>query len=287
MNRFAKMTYEDYDLYHKYGFSKGRPVGVHDAADRIVGDMMAMGYYIDFVETLIRVDSRGYMGRKFSLRGLDDVIGDMLQSGYIYDEATGRFFEDQSQKLSRNWGRLTEDEERQMAVLRLDIVGNSAIVKENPKTLIDKTFAEIRKIVNRAVVSRYGRLWTWEGDGALGVFILDEYSRFAIFAGMEILNEMFIFNKTENKLNSAIKVRIAVHSGELAYSDNDAKILKSDVIKAAIKLESKAAVPNSLVISESLAMSQDQSLLDIFSGSKVVTGSTEKYRMYQTSMGKS
>jgi class 3 adenylate cyclase len=287
MNRFAKMTYPDYDLYHKYGFSKGRPVGVHDAADRIVGDMMAMGYYIDFVETLIRVDSRGYMGRRFNLRGLDDVIGDMLQSGYIYDEATGRFFEDQSQKLSRNWGRLTEDEERPMAVLRLDIVGNSAIVKENPKTVIDKTFAEIRKIVNRAVVSRYGRLWTWEGDGALGVFILDDYSRFAIFAGMEILNEMFVFNKTENKLNSAIKLRIAVHSGEFAYSDNDAKILKTDVIKAAIKLESKAAVPNSLVISESLAMSQDQSLLDIFSSSKVVAGSTEKYRMYQTSMGKS
>jgi hypothetical protein len=52
-------------------------------------------------------------------------------------------------------------------------------------------------------------------------------------------------------------------------------------------LESKAAVPNSLVVSESLAMSQDQSLLNIFSDSKIVPNSTEKYRIYQVTLEQS
>jgi class 3 adenylate cyclase len=286
MNRFAKMTYPDYDLYNKYGFSKGRPVGIHEAADRIVGDLLQNGLYVDFVETLIQVDSKGYMGRRYPLRGLDDVIGDVLQAGYSFDEATGQFFEDQTYQLSRNWGRLMEGDERQMAVMRLDIVGNSLLVKENPKNVVDKTYNELRKIVNNAVTMRFGRLWTWEGDGALGVFMLGNYSRLAIFAGMEILNEMYVYNKAENKLNSTIKLRISVHSGDLVYSENETEVLKSDTVKKAIKLEGKAAVPNSLVISESLALSQDQALLDIFSESKTIAGSTDKYRVYQVFQGK-
>jgi class 3 adenylate cyclase len=281
MNRFAKITYPEYDLYSKYGFSKGRPVGLHDAADRIVGDLLQNGYYIDFVETLIKVDSKGYMGHKFALRGLDDVVGDVLQAGYSFDKTTGVFYEDQEKQITRNWGRLMEGDERPMTVVRLDMVGNSLLVKNNPKSLVDKAYGDLRKVVNEAVTSRLGRLWIWEGDGALAAFMLSDYSRLAIFAAMEILNGMFVYNKTENPLNSSIKLRISVHSGDLTYSDNETRISKANIVKTAVFLESKAAAPNSMVISESLAMSQDQSLLDIFSNAKTAPNSTEKFRIFQ------
>ncbi|MDR2943288.1 MAG: hypothetical protein LBV17_11925 [Treponema sp.] len=287
MNRFAKLTDPSYDVYKSYGFSKGHPIGLHEAADRIVGDMVQRGYYIDFVETLIKADSQGYMGRKYALRGLDDVIGDVLQAGYSYDNATGQFFEDQEKQITKNWGRLLEGDERQMAVLRLDVAGNTALVKNNSRPLIDKAYGDLREVVNGAVVSRFGRLWTWEGDGALGVFMLGDYSRYAIFAAMEILNEMFVYNKADNPLNSPIKLRIAVHSGGLAYSESATQFLKADTIRTVINLESKAAVPNSMVLSESLAMSQDQSLLNIFSDPKIVPNSTDKYRIYQVNMERS
>jgi len=286
MNRFAKMTNPDYDLYKSYGFSKGHPIGIPEAADRIVADMLQSGYYVDFVETLKQVDSKGYMGHRFAFRGLDDVIGDVLQAGYSFDKTTGQFFEDQSQQITRNWGRLLEGDERQMAVLRLDVAGNSLLVKNNPKPLVDKAYGDLRKIVTKAIVSRLGRLWMWEGDGALGVFMLSNYSRMAIFAGMEILNNMFVFNKSDNPLNSAFKLRIAVHSGSLTYTESATQYLKADTMRTAIMLESKAAVPNSLVISESLAMSQDQSLLNIFSDSKVIASSTDKFRIYQVNQTK-
>jgi len=286
MNRFAKMTNPDYDLHKSFGFSKGHPIGLHEAADRIVGDMLQSGYYVDFVETLIKVDSKGYMGHRFAFRGLDDVIGDVLQAGYSFDKTTGQFFEDQNKQITRNWGRLMEGDERQMAVFRLDIAGNSLLVKNNPKPLVDKAYGDLRQIVTRSVVARLGRLWVWEGDGALGVFMLSDYSRAAIFAGMEILNSMFIYNKSDNPLNSAFKLRISVHSGSLAYTESATQFLKADTVRTAIMLESKAAVPNSLVISESLAMSQDQALLNIFSDPKVVANSTDKFRIYQVNQTK-
>ena len=281
MIRFARMAYPDYDIYQKSGFPEGIPIPPQDAANRIVEDMLHDGYYLDFIELLLQVKSKGFMGRNFNVVGLDDVVDGVFEAGFNFDKITGQFFENQQERITRNWGRLLEGEERNMAVLRMDIAGNSVLVKENPKNLIEKAYNDLRKIITQSVVSRLGRLWFWEGDGALAAFMLSNYSRMAIIAGMEILNEMFFYNKQDNQLNSSIKLRLSVHSGTIAYSDNEIECLKADIVKKAVVLESKAAVPNSLVISDSLAVTQDQSLLDIFSNQKAV--SEEKYRIYQLS----
>ena len=281
MIRIAKMVFSEYDIYERSGYPNGHPFPNQDAANQIVMDMLQIGHYVDFVEMLIRVGTEGYMGRHYELKGLDDVIDDVVEAGYSFDKTTGQFFENQQERITRNWGRLLEGDERQMAAMRLDIVGNSILVKEHERELIDKAYGDLRKIVTKSVVSRLGRLWIWEGDGALAAFMLGNYSRMAIFAGMEILNEMFLYNKTSNPLNSDIRLRLSVHSGSLVYSSSDVECLKADIVRKAITLESKAAKANSLVISEGLALTQDQALLNIFSNTTIV--STEKYRIYQVS----
>jgi class 3 adenylate cyclase len=274
----AQLVYPDYDIYKKGGYPNGYPIANQDAANRIATDMLRDGYYIDFIELLIKLDTQGYMGRYFDLRGLDDVVGDIIQAGFSFDKTTGQFFENQRERISRNWGRLLEGDERKMAVLRLDIVGNSFLVKENPEELVEKAYNDVRAIVTKAVTSRMGRLWSWEGDGALGVFMLNNYSRMAICAGMEILNELFLYNKINNPLKSEIKIRLAAHSGTLVYSESESECLKEDTVKKAVSLESQA-LPNSLIISGPLAVTQNQALLNIFSNEKQV--SHEKYLVYQ------
>jgi class 3 adenylate cyclase len=274
----AKLAYPNYDIYKKGGYPNGYPIANQDAANQIANDMLRDGYYIDFVELLVKLDSRGYMGRFFDFRGLDDVVRDIIQAGFTFDNATGQFFENQRERISRNWGRLLEGDERKMAVLRLDIAGNSVLVKENPKELVEKAYGDVRTIVTKAINSRMGRLWSWEGDGALGVFMLNNYSRMAICAGMEILNELFLYNKINNPLKSEIKIRLAAHSGNIVYSNSESECLKAETVKRAVALEVKAQ-PNTLVISGPLAVTQDQSLLNIFSNEK--TGTSEKYLSYQ------
>jgi len=284
MIRFARMAYPDYDIYEKSGYPEGYPISTQDAANSIVRDMLADGYYVDFVETLIRIDSNGFMGRRYPLRSLDDVIDDVIETGFNYDPETGQFFEDQNQQISRNWNRLIEGDERKMAVIRLDIAGNSILVKENQKSLINKVYGDLREIITNAIVSRFGRLWIWEGDGALGAFMLGNYSRMAIFAGIEILSEMVLYNKMINPLNKNVNLRISVNSGDIDYSESEVKCFEAETVRKAITLESKAAVPNSLVIPESLARSLDQSLLNAFSNIKTIPldkKSVIKYRIYQ------
>jgi class 3 adenylate cyclase len=283
MIRFVRMVSPDYDIYKRSGYPEDSPIPTQDAASRIVTDMIRDGLYVDFVERLIRIDSEGFMGRRYDLRGLDDVIGSIMERGYIYDKTTGQFMEDQQKRISLNWGRLRGGDERQMTVLRLDIAGNSVLVKENPRNGIEKAYKDMRTIVTNAVVSRLGRLWSWEGDGALAAFMFASKDKLAIFAGMEILHELFLYNRIGSPLSSPIKLRIGINAGPVRYSHNMTDCLKAETIKRAVDLESKTD-PDSLAISRNLFMSLGQSVLNVFAREE--NSGPTYFRRYKVNMEK-
>jgi class 3 adenylate cyclase len=284
MIRFAQIVYPEYNIYKRPGLSEGITISNQTAAQFIISDLVRDGYYIDFVEALLKIDAEGHMGRRYALRGLSDVVAGVIKEGYSFDKVTGQFFEDQNVRISPNWGRLQDGDERRMAVLRLDIAGNSILVKENPGEKVNKAYHEMRAIVNKAVTSRIGRLWSWEGDGALAAFMFGSIEKMAVYCGMEILHEMFFFNKLKNPLKSPIKVRIAVHIGPILYSSNVMERLKNDTIKEAVTLESRAASPDSMAASYNLFMSMDPHTMDLFTP-ELFTGGI-KYRLYKTGMEK-
>jgi class 3 adenylate cyclase len=282
MIRFAQLVNPDYDIYRRTGLSEGMPISNQNAAQRIVADMIQDGFFVDFVEALIRIGDEGYMGRRYTLFGLNDAITGLIQEGYSFDPVSRQFFENQKERISPNWGRLQEGDERRMTVLRLDIAGNSVLVRNNSRDKIEKAYRDLRNIVNKAVVNRLGRLWTWEGDGALAAFLFGSMEKAAIFCGMDILHELYFYNRLRNPLSNPINVRIGVQTGLVRYSPDEMERLKNDTIKQAVELESKAAI-NSLAISYKLYMTMELQTMDLFSKEKL--GPAGKYRLYQFGKG--
>ena len=280
---FARLVNPKYNIYQRMGLTEAMPIPNETAAERIVMDMIKDGLFVDFVETLIRIDTDGYMGRRYTLWGLKNVVTGLLNEGYSYDKVSGQFFENQQERISPNWGRLLEGDERKMTTLRLDIVGNSVLVKNNPRSKIEKTYDEVRQIVNTAVTSRNGRLWSWEGDGALAVFLFGAIEKMAVCAGMEILHELFFFNRLRNTLDSPVNVRMGISIGQLRYSGSETERLKNDTVKQTIALEGMAS-PNAISASYNIYMNMDSEILGLFGPEK--TGRSGKYRLYTMGLGK-
>ena len=278
MIRFAKLTNPNYNIYGRTGLEEGMPISKQYAAQRIVADMIQDGYFIDFVETLVRIDANGYMGSRYLIKGLKDVVAGVIDEGYSFDNVSGQFFENQRERISSNWGRLKEGDERKMTLLRIDIADNSALVKNNPRHKIDKAYNDTRNIVNRAVTSRLGRLWSWEGDGALAAFLFGSKEKMVIYTGIEIIHELFFYNLLRNPLDSPINVRLGAHIGQVWYSDSEMERLKNETVKETTALESLAAV-NTLSVSYNLYINMDQFLLNLFSSEKTRSG--RKYRFYK------
>jgi class 3 adenylate cyclase len=280
MERCAREVDSPYDIYERAGIREGIPIPKRQAAHRIVEDMIHDGRFVDFVELLIKVNSEGFMGRLYPMRGLDELIKGVIEEGFSFDKTSGKFLENQRERISPNWGRLQNGDEREMTMLRLDIAGNSQLVKNNPRPKIEKAYSDVRSIMARAVTNRLGRLWSWEGDGALAAFLFGPREKMAIFAGMDILHEVFFYNRVRNPLTSPINLRLGAHLGKVRYSDNELERLKNETVKQVMTYEALAK-SNSLCISYNLYITMDQITLKLFGSEKNDKGC--KYRLY--SMG--
>ena len=283
MIRFAQLVNPRYNIYKRTGLEEGMPIANQNAADRIVADMIQDGYYIDFVETLVRIDKEGYMGRRYDLKGLNNVVTSLIAEGFSFDKVSGLFFENQQEHISPNWGRLQEGDERKMTILRLDIAGNSVLVKNNSRPKINKAYNDIRSIVDKAVTSRLGRLWSWEGDGAIAAFLFGPMEKMAVYAGMDIIHELFFYNRLRNPLDSPVNVRLGAQIGQVRYSDNEMERLKNETVKQATFLEA-LAVNNGLSVSYNLYINMDQNTLNHFSAEKTTGGA--KFRLYTIGLEK-
>lgn len=283
MIRFARLVYPDYDIYKRTGLKEGMPIPNQNAAARIVADMVQDGYYVDFVEALVAIEREGYMGRQYNLKGLPDVITSLIAEGYSFDNVSGQFFENQSEHIRPCWGRLKDGDERKMTLLRLDIAGNSALVKNNPRQKIEKAYEEIRQIISKSVTSRLGRLWAWEGDGALAAFLFGPMQELAVFAGMEIIHELYFYNRIRNPLDSPIDLRIGAHVGQVRYSNSELERLKNETVKEASIMETLAS-NNTLCISTNIYISMEQHILQLLRPEKIIRG--RKIRLYKMGIEK-
>ncbi|MDX9898440.1 MAG: hypothetical protein RBT62_05950 [Spirochaetia bacterium] len=270
MVRFVRLIDPEYDLYQRSGIPRNIPITNQMAAERIVKDIVEEERFIDFVEILVKIDTEGYMGRSYPIKGLVSIVKTLIQDGFIFDNATGQFFENTNERASPDWGRLRDGDERQAAVLRLDVVANSALVKRNDAAKIEKAYADLRSIVYKAVVGRFGRVWSWEGDGALAAFLFGSKERASVLAGMEILNELFFWNRLNNPLTEPLRVRMAVHGGPIRYRDSLMELLKNDTLKDVVQIESSATPCNTLSASSNLFLSIDRVIHERFGPEKQV-----------------
>jgi len=264
MVRFVKLADPEYDLYKRSGIPVNIPITDQMAAERIVKDVIEDGRFIDFIEVLVKVDSEGYMGRSYPIKGLAQIVKTLTQEGFIFDRTTGQFFENANERASPDWGRLHDGDERQGAVLRIDVAGNSELVQRNSREKVEKAYSALRAIVHRAVVGRFGRVWSWEGDGALAAFLFGHKERSAILAGMEILNELFFFNRLENPLSEPLRVRMAAHAGPIHYRENMMELLKNETLKDVVHIESTVTPHDSMSASANLFLSIDRVIQDRF-----------------------
>ena len=192
MIHLARRFIRNYDLYERMGFSRNMSIPNKDAARQIVRDMNESELMFDFVTMLIKIRESGLGGRKYGIPYLSEMLVEIRKAGLIYDKDSNMFLEDPRVMQTMNWGVLREFEEYIFTFLRIDIVGNSTLVRQNPKDVIQKTYSDLRTIVQTSIIKRNGRIWNWEGDGGLVSFYLSNKNLHWVMIAMEILHENYI-----------------------------------------------------------------------------------------------
>jgi len=274
MERLAARTIPDYDLYRQSGFPPNIPIPQRDAARQVVDDIVRLGHLHRFAETLIEVDRNGIMGRAVSIRQLPRILTELEAMGFVFKHEYGQFVE--GKRRTRGWGVLQEGQIYEFSFLRMDIAGNTQLVRKYPKTEVLKVYADLRGLFAAIVERREGRLWHWEGDGGVAAFFFGAKNVQACLSGMELLLELFMYNLLRKPLGGDLHVRLAVHTGPCPFQD-DFKQIRSDTLRRLEVIESQLAAKDSLMISPGVHSDLGSKLAFFFQP----VGAAKRHALYQ------
>jgi hypothetical protein len=283
MLNLANIIMDGYDsdyIYNRTGFPRNMPMPPREVARQIVEDVNSLDLYLDFVSLLIQTQEQGFKGRKYKVPYLREMLLDIMEQGYIYESSRKMFIEDPQVRRTSNWGVLKLNEEYTMSFLRVDIVGNSGLVRKYPSDLIRSTYSDFKNIVTKISEKRNARIWNWEGDGGLSAFYFgSNIHQSAVLSGMEILHELFLYNKLNSKLEEILNIRLAVHSGPCYFFVNPSELDRNETIITIKDLEQNNTEANSLSISRTVFVMLDPLIAKQFTPIKR-NEKTERYNYH-------
>ncbi len=260
MNDLAGNLIEGYSIRERMGKADMSHIMKIEAAKQIVLDIKRNNLFPHFVSLLVDVHFHNFAGKLYHVHNIKNIIDDIRRYGYIYDREARHFIEDPHVRITKNWGVLHEDTEYLFAFLRLDIAGNSALVRSNPSPVVESAYSDLNKIVRDSVLKRNGRIWSWEGDGGLAAFHFDRKNHDAALSAMEIIHSLFMYNRLSNRLDRPLEIRIAIHTGPNIYADDNNELKKCDTVKKVIEIEEQHTDLNTATISDTTWISFDQVL---------------------------
>jgi class 3 adenylate cyclase len=280
MEKLAGRVIPDYDLHRQSGFPPQIPIPQRDAAQLIARDVVRLGQLRRFTEALIEVERDGLMGRSVTMRFLPRLIDEIESLGFVFKQEYGQFVEGGEGARTKGWGVLQEGSTYEFSFLRMDIAGNSKLVRKYPKSEVLRAFADLRRLLSAIVERRDGRIWHWEGDGGIGAFLFGTKNVQAALAGMEMLLELFMYNLTQCSLAGDLHVRLAVHTGPCQFLTNY-KDIRSDTLRRLETLEGQYAAPDSLILSPGVYSDLGTKLEWFFRP----VAATDRHTLYQYSLG--
>ena len=269
----------DYNYHKSLSVSESVSIPTLDVVRQIVMDMRDRDIFPNFVAAMIQAEKGLMFGRKYQFIHMPDIIEELNNYGLIYNHSSDMFMENPNIRRTRNWSVLQEGQEYIVTLLRLDIVGNSRLVRKYEKSPIEHAYNNIREIVREIVESRNGRIWRWDGDGGIAAFHFDNKIVDAVLSAMEILHRSFLFNHFSNRLPEHLQMRLAVDSGPLSYTSSEEDLMYSETVKKIITLEAKYTDPDSITIGEDSRTNLHRRIIDKFR--LIQTETTRKLYSYR------
>ncbi len=249
MNQVVRLLVRDYDLHERTGFPESMPIPGRDAAKQIVTDLLEWNRLVELVQILAHISRAGLAGRPYRIAELQTLILAIEELGYQFEWSSCTFFEDSQRTRTRNWGVLEDGSTCLLTLLRIDIVGNSTLVREYPDDVIQRTYGDLRKMFREIIEERNGRVWNWEGDGATAAFYGGDTQLAATLCGFELIHQLFFYNALSCRLDSDLQVRCAIHQGPIEYHQHFERI-KGPTMTTLVDIESRYCAPQAVCLSE-------------------------------------
>lgn len=269
---FGREIIQNLDLYELTGFPPNCSIPRKDAANELVEYLFEINKITQLIQLIIQTAKIGFKSENYEFPNLRLIMNEIKESGYEYNQNLKKVVKIERNEKRNDWGFLEEGKVYNFCFVSADICGNSKLVRKYDGAKIKESYKIFKSFVVKSVESRNGRIWSWEGDGGLLVFHLDDFVESAVLASIDIMSSLIVFNSTMNLLGEDIIIRMGINVGGVEYKKEVDAII-SESIELAKKIEKAHTTPQTLSLSKNSYQHVNSTLRNYFK-EKEINGMT-------------
>jgi class 3 adenylate cyclase len=265
MDQLGALLFKRYSGHDQAGEDRHLTLSRGRAARLLVDAAEERGKTADLIQLIAELDGKQFQGRLLTVPAAEVFFNSLARVGVVYDPARRKLYHSKHDIAElRNWGSLRDGRTYTIAIMSIDIVGNSQIVRELGAKKAEKLSFAILTFLQSKLDDYDGRLWNWAGDGGLFAFAFDGCADRAIMCGVDIQRSLPLFLIGPRlPVKQQISLRIAIDVGPVKFVSDTGRIV-SDVINYAAHLEKGGTNAGQVSISERVANACDGRLLSLF-----------------------
>ena len=275
VDELGRLLFRSYSSHEKAGADNHITISRPRAAELLIEEAESRSKLPDLIQLVAELDGGTFGGRRVDVKDIEVFFNSLARLGIVYDPARRRLhYSKQEVERLKNWGSLRDGKTYDIAVVSADIVGNSALVRENGSKKMEKLYFELWRFLERKLDDYDGRIWSWAGDGGLLAFTFSGHVDRAVMCAIDIQSSLPLFNiSPANPVRQRVELRLALDTGKVTFYSDTGRIV-SDVINYAAHLEKGGTEPGCISLSERAVEACDRRILSIFEDAGEFEGSS-------------
>jgi class 3 adenylate cyclase len=265
LSELGRLLFKDYDAHAWMDVRKHITISPRKHAEFLTDLCERRRKTKRFIKLLIELDDRIVLGKHLTINGIEFFLHHLALQGYTYDPRSRKILDctHDRQELT-NWGSLLDNKIYDIAVMSIDIVGNSKLVKRHGIRTMESFYYQFWRFLKDKLELYDGRLWSWAGDGGICAFTFKDHVDRAVLFAVDLQNGMSVFNMRPGKpIKENIETRIGIDCGKVKFFSNTGRIV-SDTVNYAAHLEKRSTDPGKITITEKVYRTLDPSITSIF-----------------------
>ena len=266
IENLGKIIYKHYNGHKAAGVKNHITMSPGKCANALVQFINDSKKTFQLIKLIIEMDDSTLNGKAITINGLEAYLNKLAKSSIYYDFKKRKLHHSKKDALEMvNWGTLKDGKTYNIAVMSLDIVGNSKLVKKYGTKTMEKVYFRLRNFVEQKVLDYEGRIWNFAGDGGLIAFTSKEHISRSVLCALDIRAALSVFNiRPDLPIKDNITLRLALDTGKIKFSSDTGHIV-SDVINYAAHLEKSGTFPGEISISENVRKELPAKIANVFS----------------------
>lgn len=256
INHLGKLIDREYDNHRMAGVGSHFTLSARKAAFTLVDRCVETAKVKQLIQLTAEMHDAYLDGKKVSVDGLEEFLGKLALTGWIYDFRRRRLnnvHKDADDLV--NWGSLKDGRVYPITVMSFDIVGNSTLVTRHGARRMEKVYFRLRDFLRETALAHRGRIWSAQGDGGIIAFALRGHEEEAVACALRIQATLpLLALHSRYPIAEGIELRLGIDTGRVKFLEDTGNIV-SEVINYAAHLEKYATEPGKVAISSQVAES--------------------------------